>query len=98
MAFAARFTDMSIHGGMISAGVSTKVFIEKLPAAVQTSMHTCPQPPPPAGIGPHPPTPFTQGHFKIKIQGMPAVDSTYTCGCGASLISGTGSLKVIFKP
>lgn len=97
MAFAARFTDLSTHGGMIAAGVSTKVFFEKLPAAVQMSQHTCPIPPPPAGPGPHPPTPFTQGHRKIFIQHMPAVDSTYTCGCGASLISGTGTLKIIFR-
>jgi uncharacterized Zn-binding protein involved in type VI secretion len=66
---AARITDMTAHGGMISVGYPT-VLIQGLPAARVTDMHVCPMV---TGVVPHvggpiiPPTSMT-----VLIGGLPA--------------------------
>ncbi|MCK5087978.1 MAG: PAAR domain-containing protein [Melioribacteraceae bacterium] len=78
---AARVTDLSVHGGVVTGpGVAT-VLIGGMPAAVMGDLHTCPIPPPV-----HVPTvsPFTMGSATVLIGGVPALRVGDVCACGAS--------------
>ena len=90
MAAAARFGDISTHGGtIIGPGVPT-VLIGGKPAAVVTDMHSCALPP-----NGHQPTvsPFPSGSATVLIGGKPALRVGDICICGAS--AAVGSPNVI---
>ena len=81
MPAAARFGDLSTHGGsIIGPGVPT-VLIGGMPAAVMGDNHSCALPP--SG---HQPTvsPFIVGSATVLIGGMPALRVGDSCVCGAS--------------
>jgi uncharacterized Zn-binding protein involved in type VI secretion len=91
MAFAARVTDTTTHGGTITGpGVST-VLIGGMPAAVAGDMHVCSLPP----TG-HQPTasPFPSGSSTVLIGGMPALRTTDACACGAMAAVGAPTVEI----
>lgn len=92
---AARQTDPTAHGGMISAGLPT-VLIGGLPAARAGDPHLCPLV---TGLVPHVGGPIAKGSATVLIGGMPAarVGDMATCtgppdmiamGCPTVLIGG----------
>ncbi|MCE7056387.1 PAAR domain-containing protein [Algoriphagus sp. AGSA1] len=81
MPAAARFGDLSTHGGsIIGPGVPT-VLIGGMPAAVVGDNHSCVLPP-----NAHQPTvsPFIAGSSTVLIGGIPALRVGDSCVCGAS--------------
>lgn len=91
MASAARVTDNTNHGGLITGpGVAT-VLIGGKPAAVAGDMHVCSLPP--QG---HQPTasPFPMGSTTVTIGGRPALRITDACGCGAMAIIGEPTVNI----
>jgi uncharacterized Zn-binding protein involved in type VI secretion len=68
-------------------GVPT-VTIEKKPAAVAGDTHVCPVP------QPHPPSPFPRGSATVLIGGRPALRVGDTCGCGAPISVGAGTVSI----
>lgn len=75
---AARVTDSTVHGGVVTGpGVAT-VLIGGMPAAVLGDIHVCPIQP-----GHPPSTPFTAGSASVQIGGRPALRVGDAAGCGA---------------
>ena len=91
MPAAARVTDSTNHGGVVTGpGVAT-VMIGGMPAAVMGDMHTCVIPSPP----PHPPaTPFAMGSATVLIGGKPALRVGDPCGCGAAVAAGSPTVVI----
>ncbi|MGP1421264.1 MAG: PAAR domain-containing protein [Tannerella sp.] len=80
MAAAARVTDISTHGGIITGPGVPTVLIGGLPAAVMGDQHTCAIPP----VTPHiPVSPFITGSATVLIGGKPALRTSDVCVCGA---------------
>jgi len=70
MAFpAARLTDMTVHGGVITMPGCPTVIIGGLPAARMTDMHTCPMI---TGVVPHVGGPIIKGSATVFIGGLMA--------------------------
>lgn len=90
MPSAARFGDISTHGGTIVGPGVPNVLIEGKPAAVASDLHTCALPP-----NVHQPTvsPFPGGSATVIIGGKPALRVGDVCICGAT--AAIGSLTVI---
>lgn len=91
MPSAARFGDISTHGGTVTGpGVAT-VLIGGMPAAVASDMHTCPLPP-----NVHQPTvsPFPMGSTSVLIGGKPALRAGDVCICGASAAVGDPTVQI----
>lgn len=85
MPAAARLTDLSSHGGIVTGPGCATVLIGGQPAAVVPDLHTCVLPPPG-----HVPTvsPFISGSTTVFIGGQPALRAGDPCGCGASVLIG----------
>ncbi len=91
MPSAARFGDVSTHGGTITGpGVAT-VLVGGMPAAVATDMHACALPP-----NAHQPTvsPFPMGSTSVFIGGKPALRAGDVCICGASAALGDPTVQI----
>lgn len=91
MPAAARFGDISTHGGnIIGPGVSN-VLIEGKPAAVATDMHSCALPP-----NAHQPTvsPFPKGSATVLLGGKPALRVGDICICGATAAIGSPTVII----
>ena len=88
---AARVTDVSTHGGVITGPGIPTVLIGGMPAAVAGDLHTCPIPP-----IVHQPTvsPFPMGSATVLIGGRPALRVGDVCGCGASPAVGTPTVII----
>ena len=88
---AARVGDISSHGGTVTGPGAKKVFIENMPAAVMTDMHSCALPP-----DKHSPTtsPFTLGSQTVFIEGVPALRVGDSCGCGAAVVKGANKVNI----
>lgn len=91
MPAAARFGDISTHGGSILGPGITQVLIEGKPASVATDMHTCALPP-----NGHQPTvsPFPVGSATVTIGGKPALRVGDICICGASAAIGSPTVII----
>lgn len=99
---AARQGDMTVHGGIITAGCPT-VLIGGQPAARSTDMHNCPMVAPTPAAVPHVGGPITKGSATVMIGYMPAarVGDMATCvgppdsiappGCPTVMIGDGGS-------
>ncbi len=87
---AARITDPSSHGGLITGPGTPTVLIGGLPAAVAGDLHTCALP----VIPPHPPTPFALGSTTVLIGGKPALRVGDLSGCGATVILGCPTVNI----
>lgn len=87
---AARVTDMTMHPGYPPGSITgpgvPNVLIGGLPAAVLGDLHACPMPPPPVGIGPHPPNPIAKGSATVLIGGRPAARIMDITACGAQIM------------
>ena len=68
---AARLLDMTVHGGIITAGFPS-VLIGGMPAARLLDMHTCPMATPAPVPVPHVGGPINKGSVGVLIGGMPA--------------------------
>ncbi|MDD2720193.1 MAG: PAAR domain-containing protein [Gallionella sp.] len=91
MPAAARFGDISSHGGVITGpGVAT-VLIAGMPAAVAGDLHTCALP-----ASGHQPTvsPFPTGSSTVLIGGRPALRITDACLCGATAVAGAPTVTI----
>jgi uncharacterized Zn-binding protein involved in type VI secretion len=86
MANAARVTDPSTHGGVVTGPGVPTVLIGGLPAAVMGDLHACSQP--------HPPTPFSLGSATVQIGGRPALRMGDVCGCGAAAVLGAPTVQI----
>jgi uncharacterized Zn-binding protein involved in type VI secretion len=75
---AARVTDPTVHGGVVTGPGVPTVLIGGLPAAVLGDIHACPIQP-----GHPPSTPFTAGSASVQIGGRPALRVGDAAGCGA---------------
>lgn len=91
MPAAARFGDISTHGGSILGPSVPLVLIEGKPAAVASDMHTCPLPP-----NVHQPTvsPFLMGSTTVLIGGKPALRAGDMCICGATTAIGSPTVII----
>lgn len=91
MPAAARFGDVSTHGGTITGPGVPTVLIGGVPAAVATDVHTCALPP-----NLHQPTvsPFPMGSMNVFIGGRPALRSGDVCICGATAAVGDPTVQV----
>jgi uncharacterized Zn-binding protein involved in type VI secretion len=91
MPSAARFGDISTHGGTVTGPGIPNVLIGGKPAAVMTDMHTCVLPP-----NSHQPTvsPFTLGSTTVLIGGKPALRAGDMCVCGASVAVGSPTVQI----
>ncbi len=91
MPSAARVTDLTNHGGLISGPGVPTVLIGGMPAAVLGDLHICAIPPPG-----HVPTisPFTGGSTTVLIGGMPALRVIDVCGCGAMAAVGAANVQI----
>ena len=89
---AARILDKTGHpGGTITGpGVAT-VLIGKMPAAVAGDMHSCTMPP---TVGPHPPSPFSNGSTTVLIGGRAALRMGDMSGCQAPIIGGEPTVVI----
>jgi uncharacterized Zn-binding protein involved in type VI secretion len=92
---AARLSDATAHGGIITVG-SPNVFIGGLPAARLSDLHVCPMV---TVLVPHVGGPITLGSFTVLINNMPAArmgdmavctgpPDTILGGCPTVLIGG----------
>lgn len=90
---AARISDQTAHGGIVTAGCPT-VLICNLPAARIGDLHTCPMV---TGVVPHVGGPFITGSFTVLVGGMPQakVGDTLVCtGPPDTLIMGAPTVQV----
>lgn len=88
---AARVSDMTTHGGIITGpGVAT-VLVKGLPAAVAGDLHICSLPP-----VAHQPTvsAFAAGSGSVLVQGRPAVRISDACVCGAMAAVGEPTVLI----
>ncbi|GEO11931.1 PAAR domain-containing protein [Segetibacter aerophilus] len=91
MPAAARVTDTTNHGGIISGPGMATVMIGGMPAAVAGDMHVCALPP----VGHQPTTsPFTMGSTTVLIGGKPAIRVGDVCACGASAVVGCSTVMI----
>lgn len=90
MPAAARFGDITTHGGTIIGPGIPNVIIEGKPAAVVSDLHACALPP-----TNHQPTVslFPVGSVTVLIGGKPALRAGDVCLCGAT--AAIGSIAVI---
>lgn len=91
MPAAARFGDVSTHGGTITGPGVPTVLIGGIPAAVATDLHTCALPP-----NAHQPTvsPFPMGSTTVLIGSKPALRSGDVCICGATAAIGDPTVQI----
>ena len=91
MPSAARVTDLTTHGGLISGPGVPAVLIAGMPAAVLGDLHICALPPPG-----HVPTvsPFVAGSGTVLIGGRPALRVVDMCGCGAMAAIGAPTVQI----
>jgi uncharacterized Zn-binding protein involved in type VI secretion len=76
---AARLTDQTAHGGVITAPGAPTVLIGGLPAARVSDMHTCPMV---NGVVPHVGGPILPpGSPTVLIGGLPAARMSDKCTC-----------------
>jgi len=75
---AARLTDMTAHGGLVTGPGAATVLIGKLPAACMGDMHTCPMC---NGPVPHVGGPIVMGCFTVFICKKPAARQTDMAIC-----------------
>jgi uncharacterized Zn-binding protein involved in type VI secretion len=90
---AARITDQSAHGGLVSVGCPT-VLINNLPASRIGDMHTCPMV---TGIVPHVGGPFVLGAFTVIVGGVPqsrVMDTLVCVGPPDTLVKGSPNVNV----
>jgi RHS repeat-associated protein len=78
---AARLTDMTVHGGVITSPGAARTMIEMLPAARVTDMHTCPMQTPGTPPIPHVGGPIIMGSFTVFIEFLPAARIMDQCIC-----------------
>ncbi|MES2990245.1 MAG: PAAR domain-containing protein [Pseudomonadota bacterium] len=91
MPSAARVTDLTNHGGLVSGPGVASVLIAGMPAAVMGDLHVCALPPPG-----HAPTvsPFVIGSTTVLIGGRPALRVIDACGCGALVAVGAPTVQI----
>lgn len=90
MPAAARVGDQTDHPGIIvGPGVAT-VLIAGRPAAAVGDAHACRFPPPAV----HPTTPIIAGSGTVLIGGRQAARLGDHAGCGATIVTGAGSVIV----
>jgi len=91
MPAAARFGDLSTHGGTITGPGMATVLIGGMPAAVASDIHTCSLPP-----NGHQPTvsPFPMGSTSVFLGGKPALRMGDMCICGASAAVGEPTVQI----
>ena len=91
MSAAARVTDSTNHGGIITGPGAITVMVGGKAAAVAGDMHICSLPP-----NGHQPTasPFPMGSMTVMIGGKPALRITDVCGCGAMAIIGEPTVNI----
>jgi uncharacterized Zn-binding protein involved in type VI secretion len=91
MPSAARVTDLTNHGGLVSGPGVASVLIAGMPAAVMGDLHVCALPPPG-----HVPTvsPFVIGSTTVLIGGRPALRVIDACGCGAMVAVGAPTVQI----
>jgi uncharacterized Zn-binding protein involved in type VI secretion len=91
MPAAARFGDITTHGGTIIGPGVVNVLIDGRPAAVISDMHACVLPP-----VSHQPTvsPFPSGSATVLIGGRPAVRVGDVCICGATAAIGSPTVII----
>lgn len=91
MPAAARFGDISTHGGSILGPGVPNVLIEGKPAPVATDIHSCALPP-----NAHQPTvsPFPMGSATVVIGGKPALRVGDICICGATAAIGSPTVII----
>lgn len=91
MPAAARFGDITTHGGTIVGPGVPNVLIGGKPAAVVSDLHACVLPP-----NSHQPTvsPFPLGSATVMIGGRPAVRVGDVCICGASAAIGSPTVLI----
>ena len=78
---AARVTDMTAHGGMITGPGAPNVLIGNLPACRMGDMHTCPMVTPGVPPVPHVGGPVAGGCPTVLISGLPAARQGDLCVC-----------------
>lgn len=88
---AARVSDVSNHGGILTGPGIPTVLVGGLPAAVAGDLHVCPLPPPG-----HAPTvsPFPMGSASVQVGGRPALRVGDVCLCGASAAVGLPTVLI----
>ncbi|NUN12898.1 MAG: PAAR domain-containing protein [Myxococcales bacterium] len=87
--FAARVTDMTVHGGMIAGPGVPTVLVGGKPAAVMGDQHVCAIPPPHPMV-----SPFPAGSGTVLIGGKPALRTTDACICGAMAAVGDPTVQI----
>jgi len=75
---AARLTDMTMHGGLVTAPGLPLVLIGGMPAARMGDMHTCPML---TVAVPHATGPIVLGAFNVLVGGMPQARMMDMCVC-----------------
>lgn len=91
MPSAARVTDLTNHGGLVSGPGVASVLIAGMPAAVMGDLHVCALPPP--GHAPIV-SPFVIGSTTVLIGGRPALRVIDACGCGAMVAVGAPTVQI----
>lgn len=89
MPAAARFGDLSNHGGTLTGPGVPTVLIGGMPASVAGDTHTCAIPPPHPVV-----TPFPMGSATVLIGGRPALRTSDVCGCGAMAALGAPTVLI----
>jgi uncharacterized Zn-binding protein involved in type VI secretion len=87
MPFAARITDSTTHGGVITGPGVSSVLIGGLPAVVTGDMHAC-------AIYLHAVNAVVQGSSSVVIGGRPAVRMGDSTACGASIVMGATNVDI----
>lgn len=91
MPAAARFGDVTNHGGVIMGPGCATVLIGGMPAAVLGDNHICVIPP---NTGHIPTSPFITGSGTVMIGGKPALRTTDSCVCGAMAAVGCPTVNI----
>ncbi len=82
----ARLGDSSSHGGTI-VSAAARTLVDGIPAARMGDLHSCPVPF-------HGMTQIVQGAGKTLIEGRPAARMGNITGCGAVIVTGSGTTRV----
>ena len=89
MPAAARVTDPTNHGGVITGPGVPTVLIAGMPASVAGDIHVCAIP------YPHPMvSPFPMGSATVLIGGRPAIRTSDACVCGAMAAVGAPTVMI----
>lgn len=94
---AARVTDTTAHGGMITGPGALNVLIGNLPACRMGDMHTCPMVTPGTPPIPHVGGPVAKGCPTVLIAGLPAARQGDMCVCvgsPSSIITGCPTVLI----